>query len=119
VKQTGDGMLATFDGPARAIRCARAVLDAARVLELEARAGLHAGEIELRGGDVSGLAVHVGARIGALAGAGEVLVSGTVCDLVVGSGLEFDERGEHELRGNAGCWRLLAVRPEPGARRLS
>jgi class 3 adenylate cyclase/pimeloyl-ACP methyl ester carboxylesterase len=114
VKQTGDGMLATFDGPARAIRCAGAVLDAARVLDLETRAGLHAGEIEIRGGDVSGLAVHIGARIGALAGPGEVLVSGTVRDLVVGSGLEFDERGEHELRGIEGRWRLLAVRPERG-----
>jgi class 3 adenylate cyclase/alpha-beta hydrolase superfamily lysophospholipase len=115
VKQTGDGMLATFDGPVRAIRCARAVADAAHVLGLEVRAGLHAGEIDLRGGDVSGLAVHIGARIGALAGAGEVLVSGTVRDLVVGSGLEFDERGEHELRGIEGRWRLLAVRPERGA----
>jgi len=110
VKQTGDGMLATFDGPARAIRCARAVIDVARGLDLEARAGLHAGEIELRGGDVSGLAVHIGARIGALAAAGEVLVSGTVRDLVVGSGLEFDERGERELRGVDGRWRLLALR---------
>ena len=110
VKQTGDGMLATFDGPARAIRCASAMVDAARGFDLEVRAGLHVGEIELRGGDVSGLAVHIGARIGALAGAGEVLVSGTVRDLVVGSGLEFDERGEHELRGIDGRWRLLAVR---------
>jgi class 3 adenylate cyclase len=115
VKQTGDGMLATFDGPARAIRCARALADVARVLGLEVRAGLHTGEIELRGGDVSGLAVHIGARIGALAGAGEVLVSATVRDLVIGSGLEFDERGEHELRGIEGRWRLLAVRPERGA----
>src|SRR5262245_20955636 len=115
VKQTGDGMLAIFDGPARAIRCAKAVLDAARALDLEARAGLHAGEIELRGGDVSGLAVHIGARIAALAGASEVLVSGTVRDLVVGSGLAFDERGEHDLRGIGGRWRLLAVRPEGAA----
>jgi class 3 adenylate cyclase/pimeloyl-ACP methyl ester carboxylesterase len=114
VKQTGDGMLAIFDGPARAIRCACAILDAARMLNLEVRAGLHAGEIETRGGDVSGLAVHIGARIGALAGAGEVLVSGTVRDLVVGSGLAFDERGEHELRGIEGRWRLLAVCPERG-----
>jgi class 3 adenylate cyclase/pimeloyl-ACP methyl ester carboxylesterase len=114
VKRTGDGMLATFDGPARAVRCARAVADVARVLGLEVRAGLHTGEIEMRGGDVSGLAVHIGARIGSLAGAGEVLVSGTVRDLVVGSGLEFDERGEHELRGIEGRWRLLVVRPERG-----
>jgi class 3 adenylate cyclase/pimeloyl-ACP methyl ester carboxylesterase len=116
VKQTGDGMLATFDGPARAIRCAGAVADAARGLGLEVRAGLHTGEIELRGSDVSGLAVHIGARIAALAGPGEVLVSSTVRDLVVGSGLEFDERGEHELRSIDGRWGLLAVRPDRGMR---
>jgi class 3 adenylate cyclase len=109
VKQTGDGMLATFDGPARGVRCARALVDAARGLGLEIRAGLHTGEIDLRGDDVSGLAVHIGARIGALAATGEVLVSGTVRDLVVGSGLQFEERGEHELRGIEGRWRLLAV----------
>src|SRR5262249_2182275 len=114
VKQTGDGLLATFDGPARAIRCACAIVDAARGLGLAVRTGLDTGEVEMRGGDVSGLAVHIGARIGALAGAGEILVSGTVRDLVVGSGLEFDERGEHELRGIEGRWRLLAVRPERG-----
>jgi class 3 adenylate cyclase len=114
VKQTGDGLLATFDGPARAIRCAHAIVAAARGLGLAVRAGLHTGEVELRGGDVSGLAVHIGARIGALAGAGELLVSGTVRDLVVGSGLEFEERGEHELRGIDGRWRLLAARPERG-----
>jgi class 3 adenylate cyclase len=84
------------------------------VAALGAPSGGLMGEIEMRGGDVSGLTVHIGARIGALAGAGEVLVSGTVRDLVVGSGLEFDERGEHELRGIEGRWRLLAVRPERG-----
>jgi class 3 adenylate cyclase/pimeloyl-ACP methyl ester carboxylesterase len=115
VKHTGDGLLATFDGPARAIRCAQAIAASARALGLAVRAGLHTGEIELRGSDVSGLAVHIGARIGALALAGEVLVSGTVRELVVGSGLEFDERGERELRGIEGRWRLLAVRPHESA----
>ncbi|MBI1817399.1 MAG: adenylate/guanylate cyclase domain-containing protein [Deltaproteobacteria bacterium] len=110
VKQTGDGHLAVFDGPARAIRCAQAMAAAARGLGVEIRAGLHTGEIEQRGEDVSGLAVHIGARIVALAGPGEVLVSSTVRELVVGSGLEFDDRGEHELRGVAGVWRLLAAR---------
>ncbi len=110
VKQTGDGHLAVFDGPARAIRCAQAMAAAARGLGVELRAGLHTGEIEQRGEDVSGLAVHIGARIAALAGPGEVLVSSTVRDLVVGSGLEFDDRGGHELRGVAGAWRLLAAR---------
>ncbi len=114
VKHTGDGLLAAFDGPARAIRCAHGIMDAARGLGLAVRAGLHTGEVELRGVDVSGLAVHIGARIGALAGAGEVLVSGTVRDLVVGSGLEFDDRGEHALRGIEGRWRLLASRPGRG-----
>lgn len=110
MKQTGDGHLAVFDGPARAIRCAQAMAAAARGLGVELRAGLHTGEVEQRGEDVSGLAVHIGARIAALARPGEVLVSSTVRDLVVGSGLEFDDRGEHELRGVAGAWRLLAAR---------
>jgi len=116
VDTAGDGFFATFDGPARAIRCACAIRDALTGLGLTIRAGLHTGECELMGEKVAGLAVHIGARIGALAGAGEVLVSGTVRDLVVGSGLEFDERGEHELRGIEGRWRLLAVRAAPGAR---
>jgi class 3 adenylate cyclase len=116
VNRAGDGMLATFDGPARAVRCASAMVDAARGLGLEIRAGLHTGEVELRGVDVSGLAVHIGARIGALASAGEVLVSSTVRDLVVGSGLQFEERGEHELRGIDGRWRLLAVQTESRSR---
>ena len=92
------------------------IVDSTRGLGLEIRPGLHTGEVELRGDDVSGLAVHIGARIGAFAGAGEVLLSGTVRDLVVGSGLQFDERGEHELRGIDGRWRLLAVRLERSAR---
>jgi len=109
VKQTGDGHLAVFDGPARAIRCAKALAAAARGLGVELRAGLHTGEIEQRGDDVSGLAVHIGARIAALAAAGEVLVSSTVRDLVVGSGLAFADCGEHTLKGVPGAWRLFRV----------
>jgi len=110
VKMTGDGVLATFDGPGRAIRCANELRDALRSLDIEIRAGLHSGEIELRGDDVGGIAVHIGARVAALAGAGEVLVSGAVPPLVAGSGIEFDDRGAHELKGVPGEWRLYAVR---------
>jgi pimeloyl-ACP methyl ester carboxylesterase len=110
VKSMGDGFLATFDGPARGIRCAVAIRDAvARQFGLEVRSGLHTGEIELIGSDVGGIAVHIGARVGASAGPGEVVVSGTVKDLVVGSGISFDDRGDHELRGVPGEWRLWAV----------
>jgi class 3 adenylate cyclase/pimeloyl-ACP methyl ester carboxylesterase len=109
VNPTGDGMLATFDGPARAVRCAQAIIEAARPLGVEIRAGLHTGEVELRGADIGGIAVHIGARVGALADAGEVLVSSTVKDLVVGSGIEFIDRGEHELKGVPDTWRLYAV----------
>jgi class 3 adenylate cyclase len=109
VKSTGDGVLATFDGPGRAIRCACAVRDAVRSLGIEIRAGLHAGEIELRGDDVAGVAVHIGARVSALAGAGEVLVSSTVRDLVAGSGIEFTDRGQHELKGVHGNWHLYST----------
>ncbi len=109
VKTMGDGFLATFDGPARAIRCATAATDAVRSLGLDIRAGLHTGEIEVMGDDVGGMAVNIGARVGAKAGPGEVLVSGTVKDLVVGSGFEFADRGEHELKGVPGEWRLFAV----------
>jgi len=109
VKSTGDGVLATFDGPGRAIRCACAIRDSVRSLGLDTRAGLHTGEIELRGDDVAGVAVHIGARVSALAGAGEVLVSSTVKDIVAGSGIEFGDRGEHELKGVPGTWRLFAV----------
>jgi pimeloyl-ACP methyl ester carboxylesterase len=105
----GDGFLATFDGPARAIRCACAARDAVRDLGLEIRAGLHAGECEVFGSTVAGIAVHIGARVAALAGAGEVLVSSTVRDLVAGSGISFDERGEHELKGVPEKWRIYAV----------
>jgi class 3 adenylate cyclase len=109
IKTTGDGFVASFDGPARAIRCARAVIDAAESLGLQLRAGLHTGECEIRGDDLGGLAVHIAARVAALAGAREVLVSGTVKDLVVGSGVEFGERGEHSLKGVPGTWKLFAA----------
>jgi class 3 adenylate cyclase/pimeloyl-ACP methyl ester carboxylesterase len=110
VKKMGDGLLATFDGPARAIGCATAIRDGARAgYDLEVRSGLHTGEIELLGDDIGGLAVHIGARVGAVAGPGEVLVSNTVKDLVVGSGIEFEDRGETELKGVPGSWRLWAV----------
>jgi class 3 adenylate cyclase len=109
VKTTGDGVLATFDGPARAIRCARAIVARAGELGLQLRAGIHAGECELRGTDVAGLTVHIAARVAALAGAGEVLVSGTVRDLLLGSGIGFDDRGRHELKGVPGHWPVLAV----------
>ena len=109
VKSTGDGFLAVFDGPARAVRCAQAMGRAVDGLGLEIRAGLHTGECELRGDDVAGIAVHLGARIGALAGPGEVLVSSTVRDLTLGSGIEFADRGRHELKGVPGEWQVLAV----------
>ncbi len=109
VKTMGDGFLATFDGPARAIRCATASTEAVQALGLDIRAGLHTGEVEIMGDDVGGMAVHIGARVGAKASAGEVLVSGTVKDLVVGSGFEFADRGAHELKGVPGEWRLFAV----------
>lgn len=110
VKSLGDGVLALFDGPARAVRCALAIRDAVATHGLTVRGGLHTGEIELRGNDILGLAVHTGARVAALAEGGEVLVSSTVKDLVGGSGIEFDDRGEHELKGVPGNWRLFAVR---------
>jgi class 3 adenylate cyclase len=109
VKTTGDGFLATFDGPARGIRCARSIAEGVRQLGIEIRAGLHTGECELRNGDVGGIAVHTGARVSARAEPGEVLVSSTVKDLVAGSGIEFEERGSHELKGVPGEWRLYAV----------
>ncbi len=110
VKSMGDGFLATFDGPARGIRCATAVRDAARSrFGIEIRSGLHTGEVEVMGDDVGGIAVHIGARVGAAARGGEVLVSNTVKDLVVGSGIAFEDRGERELKGVPGAWRLWAV----------
>jgi class 3 adenylate cyclase len=109
VKTVGDGFLATFDGPARAIRCACAIRDGVRALGLEIRAGLHTGECELMGDDVGGIAVHISARVVGSAAAGEVLVSSTVKDLVAGSGLRFVARGTHHLHGVPGEWRLFAV----------
>jgi len=106
---TGDGFLATFDGPARAIRCACAARDAVSELGLDIRAGLHTGEYEIFGSTIAGLTVHTGARVAALAGPGEVLVSSTVKDLVSGSGIKLDDRGEHELKGVPGTWQIYAV----------
>jgi class 3 adenylate cyclase len=105
----GDGFFAVFDGPARAISCARTVVAAVGELDLEVRAGVHTGECELQGGKVTGIAVNIGARVAAAASPGEVLVSGTVKDLVAGSGIQFEDRGQHELKGVPGEWRLYAV----------
>jgi len=109
VKSSGDGFLATFDGPGRAIDCASAIRDAVRALGVEVRAGLHTGEIEVRGDDVAGIAVHIGARVAALAGGGEVLVSAAVPPLVAGSGITFTDRGDHTLKGVPYPWRLFEV----------
>lgn len=111
VKSTGDGVLATFDGPACAIRCAEAIRAAVRPLGIEIRVGIHTGECEVIGEDVGGIAVHIAARVNALAAPGEVLVSRTVRDLVVGSGIAFEERGTQTLKGVPGEWSLLAVVP--------
>ncbi len=111
VKSLGDGYLATFDGPARAIRCGAAIAEAARPLGLEVRTGLHTGEVELIGDDVGGIAVHIAARVGSLAGGGEVLCSSTVKDLVAGSGIPFEDRGARELKGIPDEWRLFAAAP--------
>jgi class 3 adenylate cyclase len=109
VNTIGDGFLASFDGPARAIRCARAITAQAGTIGLEVRAGLHSGECEARGEDLAGVAVHIGARVAGLAGPGEVLVTSTVRDLVTGSSIEFHDRGRHTLKGIPGEWELLAV----------
>jgi class 3 adenylate cyclase len=109
VNTTGDGFLATFDGPARAVRCACAMAEEIKPLDIEIRAGLHTGECEMIGDDIGGIAVHIGARIAALAGASEVLVSSTVKDLVAGSGLRFEDRGAKSLKGIPGDWRIYAA----------
>ena len=109
VKSTGDGHLMTFEGPTQAIRCAEALRSDAEKLGIEIRAGIHTGECELLESDIGGIAVHIAARILGQAGAGEILVSRTVCDLVVGSGIGFDDCGSFELRGVPGTWQLLAV----------
>lgn len=108
IKTTGDGFVASFDGPARAIRCATAVVDSVRELGLDLRVGIHTGECEVRGDDLGGIAMHIAARIASLAKPGEILASSTVKELVVGSAFEFGERGEHELKGVPGSWRLFA-----------
>jgi class 3 adenylate cyclase len=110
VNTSGDGFLAMFDGPQRAIRCAMAIRDAVQSLGIEVRAGLHTGECEVRGDDIGGIAVHIGARVSALAGPSDVLVSSTLRDLVIGSGLEFEDRDKHELKGVPGEWRIFAVK---------
>jgi class 3 adenylate cyclase len=110
VDTAGDGFFATFDGPARAIRCASSIVEDVRALGLDVRAGLHTGEVELAGDAVRGIAVHTGARVVSHAGAGEVLVSQTVKDLVAGSGIDFDDRGAHMLKGVPGEWHLYAVK---------
>ena len=112
VNTTGDGFVATFDGPARVVGCACAIRDTARQLGLEVRSGLHTGEIEQRGDDISGIGVHIAARVAGLAHPSSVWVSRTVTDLVVGSGIGFDDLGEHELKGVPGTWRLYSVTDE-------
>jgi class 3 adenylate cyclase len=109
INTTGDGTVAAFDGPGRAVRCATAIEEAVQGLDLHIRAGVHTGEVELRGDDMTGIAVHLAARVQALAQPREVLVSSTVKDLVSGSGIEFEDRGEHELKGVPGSWHLFAV----------
>lgn len=111
IKTTGDGVLATFDGPARSVRCAQALSDGAQLLGIVLRAGVHTGEVELRGDDIAGLGVNIASRIESLAQPGQILVSRTVRDLVAGSGLDFDDRGEHDLKGVPGRWQLFAARP--------
>jgi class 3 adenylate cyclase len=109
VNTSGDGFLVMFDGPQRAIRCAMAIRDAVQALGIQVRAGLHTGECEIRGDDIGGIAVHIGARVSTLAGPNDVIVSSTLRDLVIGSGLEFEDRGAHQLKGVPGEWRLFAV----------
>jgi class 3 adenylate cyclase len=112
IKQTGDGFLATFDGPARAVRCALVLVERVREHGIEIRCGVHTGECERRGTDVAGIAVHIGARIGATARPGEVLVSSTVKELVAGSGIAFEDRGTHSLKGIADSWKLYGPAAE-------
>jgi class 3 adenylate cyclase len=109
VNTAGDGFVATFSSPSAAIACADSVVDSVRVLGIEIRVGIHAGEVEVRGHDVAGMAVHIGARVGALAGASEVLVSSTVAEIVTGSKRRFEERGEHDLKGVPGRWRVFSL----------
>ena len=110
IDTAGDGFFASFDGPARAIRCAETIAEQVGDLGLAIRAGIHTGECEMVDGKVAGIAVNIGARVAAVAEGGEVLVSQTVRDLVAGSGIDFDERGDHELKGIPGTWRIYRVR---------
>jgi class 3 adenylate cyclase len=110
IKTTGDGFLATFDGPGRAVRCACAIRDAVRAIGINVRLGLHTGEIEMHGDDIVGIAVHIAQRVQGLAQPNEVLVSRTVVDLVGGSGIEFEDHGDYELKGVPGSWQLFGVR---------
>jgi class 3 adenylate cyclase len=110
IERTGDGVLATFDGPARAVRCAQAMRDLLRQADIDIRSGLHAGEVELRGSEIGGIAVHIAARISAEASGGEILCSSTVRDLVTGSDLEFVDRGRRQLKGVPQEWQLYEVR---------
>jgi class 3 adenylate cyclase len=109
IKTMGDGFLATFDGPARGVRCAKAIAEAVAPLGIEIRAGLHTGEVAIEGDDVAGIGVVIGARVGTRAGPSQVLVSQTVKDLVAGSGLTFEDAGEHQLKGVPDRWRLYRV----------
>jgi class 3 adenylate cyclase len=109
VKTTGDGLLATFDGPSAGIAAARAIRDSVEAFDVEIRAGVHTGEVEIRASDVGGIGVHIGARIAALAGPGEILVSRTVKDLVTGSGIALQDRGTHSLKGVPDAWQVFAV----------
>ncbi len=116
VKHIGDGALSAFGGPAMAMRCAEALRDGVAELGIELRSGIHTGECEAIGEDLGGLAVHIGARVGALAGPGEIVVSSTVKELVVGSDMQFSDRGEHELKGVPGSWHLYALGEERAPR---
>jgi class 3 adenylate cyclase len=109
VATAGDGFLATFDGPGRAVRCAESIIEALAAIDVPIRAGVHTGEIERMGDNIGGMAVHIGSRVGAHAGAGEILVSSTVKDLTVGSGISYEESGEHQLKGVREPWRLYQV----------
>jgi len=119
VQTTGDGFLAIFDGPGRAIACAMAIRDEVAPLKLQVRTGLHTGEVELRGDDVAGIAVHIGARVAAQSGPSEVFVSGSIPPLVWGSGIEFNSLAQHELKGVPGPWELWSVVRPPAARLIT
>jgi class 3 adenylate cyclase len=110
VNTVGDGFVATFDSPSRAIECALAIREVLKASDIGVRVGIHTGEVEIRGHDVAGMAVHIGARVAAIASSGEVLVSSTVKDSVVGSNVDFEQRGEHELKGVPGTWQLFVVK---------